>query len=113
MSIRHSPRHPQRSVHSLLVALIFAIALFLVGPSAASIDDNGDGAPDVPVVVTASSSAAECFRLLKITASSANAHPLAMTKVSVQLHRLPIQPAEFRPPVEGRFNLRSSCQLRC
>ena len=37
---------------SLAFVWLMALALFVIGPQAGSLDDDGDGAPDVPIVVS-------------------------------------------------------------
>ena len=49
--IGSSGRLPTALVRALLLAQAAALALFLTGPSAGSIDSDNDGFPDVPVVV--------------------------------------------------------------
>lgn len=39
-------------VRSLAFVWLMALALFVMGPQAGSLDDDGDGAPDVPIVVS-------------------------------------------------------------
>lgn len=50
--LRDSGSVPRRT---LLLGAIVALALFVVGPQAGSFDDDGDGSPDIPVVVSSCS----------------------------------------------------------
>lgn len=50
-----APEHSRKPFVSLfLLVEIIALTLFVVGPQAGSLDDDGDGNPDVPVVVSSS-----------------------------------------------------------
>lgn len=47
-----APLHSRKwFLSSLLVVQVLALTLFVVGPQAGSLDDDGDGSPDVPIVV--------------------------------------------------------------
>jgi len=91
---------------------LLALVVFLVGPSGGSIDDDSDGQPDIPVVVTTSPAVEESrFSELPITAAGSQyrlpiAQPeefLAISKLSDVVTALP-EVASDRRPV---------CQLRC
>lgn len=50
-----APRRSRKPFLSLfLLVEIIVLTLFVVGPQAGSLDDDGDGNPDVPVVVSSS-----------------------------------------------------------
>lgn len=51
MRAQQLSRRPVLSL--LLLVQLIAITVFVVGPQAGSLDDDGDGNPDVPVVVSA------------------------------------------------------------
>jgi hypothetical protein len=54
--VTHTRRHFYIRIpllaHSILLVGAVALALFVVGPQAGSVDDDGDGNPDIPVVVS-------------------------------------------------------------
>ena len=61
MSSRPTARNPKEAASWLLRLVlsigIIALLSFVVGPQSGSIDDNGDGYPDIPIVVMRASAA--------------------------------------------------------
>lgn len=75
---KYSRNCPRFLVRCSAVSEILFLILFLVGPSGASVDSDGDGVPDVPLVVSASSPLSEISR--GISLCSVHAHQAAAVK---------------------------------
>ncbi len=59
-------------LRSLLFVGLVALTLFVVGPQAGSVDDDGDGNPDIPVVVSSPSFVDEGAFATRASQRSAN-----------------------------------------
>ena len=59
-------------LRSLLFVGLVALTLFVVGPQAGSVDDDGDGSPDIPVVVSGPSLDGEVSFATRVSQRSPN-----------------------------------------
>ena len=99
-------------LRSLLLFGLAALALFVIGPLAGSIDDDGDGNPDIPVVVSAQIFVAGVPR---VTDSSPIAqHVLEPARAPIRIHTRCTEDghSDFSS-FDGRSILLSSSLLRC
>ena len=88
------------------------LALFVIGPLAGSFDEDGDGYPDVPVVVSAAIFHAGALPA-QADCTSPDVHDLATcTQSGVQTSNTADDKNHSTSP-EGRAVLLSSCLLRC
>ena len=77
---KYSRNWPRFLIRASIISELLFLILFLVGPLGASIDSDGDGVPDIPVVVTASSPLAEISRTCVINVASMKAHDAAVVR---------------------------------
>jgi hypothetical protein len=109
---KHSRKWTKPFLSPVLVAGLVALALFVVGPQAGSLDDDGDGNPDVPVVVMASSSVAQVSHATQLNERSLNASDVvAATPIGIHSDRVKRGYSDARR--YGRSALPSLCPLRC
>ena len=97
---------------ALLVGLV-ALALFVVGPQAGSFDDDGDGSPDIPVVVSGVTLVGDVSRTTSVSQRKQIVHEAVPAPTIAMLTRQSgIGKSDFTAP-DGRSVLRSCCMLRC
>ena len=110
MYLRNCPRF---LVRASVVSELLVLILFLVGPSGASVDSDGDGIPDIPIVVSASSPISEISKTRGISLCSVFAQPAA----AVRRVKMPSDPSNthvFQPHrVSFHLGLQFLCLLRC
>jgi len=98
---------------SLLLVGIVALTLFVVGPQAGSLDDDGDGSPDIPIVVSDATLAADASQTADVDQRSQNVRGVHKTiQNGIQPRHIGICKSNFAS-LHGRSVLRSSCLLRC
>ena len=109
---RNAPNPIPFLIRSLLLAWLAALALFVVGPLAGSIDDDGDGNPDVPVVVSALTLVGEVSHVTDVSLGPQNVPEVAGVLIGIHTHYSEDVNSGFAS-FGGRSVLLSSCLLRC
>ena len=102
-------------LHRLLLFVeLIALALFVVGPLAGSVDDDGDGNPDIPVVVSGATLGGQVEHAAGVSQESQNVHDRVVSAPIIEMntHDIGIGKVEFGV-LDGRSVLRSSSLLRC
>jgi hypothetical protein len=98
---------------SLLIVGLVALALFVVGPLAGSIDDDGDGSPDIPVVVIEPGTVNASSPLMGLRQRSGSVDDVVVPAFS-ETHTRNIEIGKPDSPCgDSRMVLQSSCRLRC
>ena len=104
-------------LRTLLLGALAALALFVVGPQAGSLDDNGDGSPDIPVVVSSPAIVGDGLRSSGVGQQLRSGQALVVLPL-LESHTHHIQIDESGAVsgfvfLDGRSVLRTSCLLRC
>lgn len=107
MSTPKRPRVWSGYQRLILVAGLALVTLFVMGPQAGSLDCDGDGIPEVPVVLMAASIVAGPLSLTNLQDCSRTALAVAAGEDRSLL------PAPSVLACGGRSFLRACCQLRC
>ncbi len=91
--------------------VVFLVLVFCLGPQLGCLDADGDGVPEVPVVV---SSAATAVRALKMSRSEFESATIPLKSVSSFYSAKSGKPAYKRPAATFSFSsTRQSAPLRC
>ena len=110
---RCSQNCPRVYVRASILGELLCLILFLVGPLGASIDCDGDGIPDVPVVVIASTPLAEISQTRLINVASMTAHD-APVVMHARLRSYPSGSCICRVNrLTRHLEIYSVCVLRC
>lgn len=114
-------KHTRRNFHlpfpllarAIVLVGVVALALFVIGPQAGSVDDDGDGNPDIPVVVSGCALAADLSSATRANQRSRNIHDVRLSRsLGISPRSVEVAKPEFSSPAD-RSVLRSSCSLRC
>ena len=114
-------RHTSRDFHipfpltarAILLAGAVALALFVIGPQAGSVDDDGDGNPDIPVVVSCCTLGADLSSATRGNQQSRKIHEVTLsTSLGIHSRSVAVAKPEFLSAA-ARSVLHSSCPLRC
>jgi hypothetical protein len=113
--------HTRRHVHipissharAILLIGLATLTLFVVGPLAGSIDDDGDGSPDIPVVVSDPVVFTDLSAARGLDQRSGNIHDLAPSRHlrSATPRRPSIDPPFLAADAGSAFDW--CCSLRC
>jgi hypothetical protein len=100
-----------RTPRSLILVLgVVAVSLFFLGPQMGSLDTDGDGCPDTPVVISSFTP------VVRPSNFASAAHPRNRIQGAIVLapvlHFYYVENDDSRSPA-GRAALRSFCLLRC
>jgi hypothetical protein len=100
-------------LRSLLFVGLMALTLFVVGPQAGSVDDDGDGNPDIPVVVSSPSVVGEVSFAKRVIQRSPNISAVvASVCIGILTPCSGAAKSDF-VSLDGRSVLHASCPLRC
>jgi hypothetical protein len=94
---------------SILLGIV-AVLLFSVGPQLGSLDTDGDGYPETPVVISISTPVARPSSFVSTTKSS---RIRAASMLADIVNRSYYTERDESGPPAGRAALRSFCLLRC
>lgn len=101
----------------LLIAGLLALTLFVLGPLAGSLDDDGDGIPDIPVVVYGPSLLDYVARTAGVSQRIRPIHDgVLSTIIAIHTRNIGIAGSNCvfdAIALDGRSLLRCSCMLRC
>ena len=98
---------------SILLVGTVALALFVVGPQAGSLDDDGDGSPDIPVVVSEPVIVAALSPAARVDQRSRNIQDVKLsTSHGVPTGYIEIAKCGFSSFGDASVS-RSCCPLRC
>jgi hypothetical protein len=107
----HSPFPPLNRTIVLVGAM--ALALFVIGPQGGSVDDDGDGNPDIPVVVSGCALAYDLSPVTCVNQRLRNIHGVTLSRsLGIPSRSVEVAKPEFSSATD-RPVLRSSCCLRC
>jgi len=114
-----TPRHSRHRIHAFLRLLLFAelvaVVLFVIGPQAGSFDDDGDGSPDIPVVVSGTSFVRDVSGAASARERSLQCRQVVGAAI-IRMRTCPIRESDSVSGCacfDGRSVLRGSSQLRC
>ena len=108
---KHSRSCPRFLARASVVSEALFMMVFLVGPLGASVDSDGDGVPDVPIVVAASTPLAELSnRVLNL--GSIDAYDAALHRPMLCPDRWDDHASQVHQATR-HFGLHFLCLLRC
>ncbi len=96
---------------ALLLVALGAIALFVAGPLMGSVDDDNDGSPDIPVVVSLRNEIRDVPGCIGRDQQKSQSS-VVRRFVGIQAHHLGIDEPVLASH-DGRSTLQSFCLLRC
>jgi len=88
---------------------IAAVSLFFLGPQMGSLDTDGDGCPDTPVVILSSIPVAQPFSFV----SNSQPSRIRAARVLANVIRAYYDESDDAGSPAGRAALKSFCLLRC
>jgi len=112
---RHSRNRIQAFLRPFLFAELVAVALFVVGPQAGSFDDDGDGIPDIPVVVSGTTFVGDVSAAAGASQRPQELHHVVASAI-IRMHTRHVGKSDSvsdRAALDGRSVLRGSSLLRC
>ena len=108
----HSRNCPRFFVRASILGELLLLILFLVGPLGASVDCDGDGVPDVPVVVTAPTPLAEISPRVISVASIKPLFAAVLRRTRLRSHRSDSYVCQVHR-ASRHLELQLFCLLRC